>query len=148
MTGPLGPHNPNNVNYFERLSVLRKDLNLEGQAFFLAEVSPEPLPDEVIADLYRLADALFLPSREEGFGIPILEAGLAGLPIFCTDIPPLRDLAGEHAVYFSPDASPESVAAQVVERLAHDPIFGMRVQVRQNYSWDQIYRSSIAPLLE
>lgn len=148
VTGPLGPHNPNNEQYFDRLREIRKVLNLEGRAFFLTEVSPGYLPDDVVAGLYRLADALFLPSREEGFGIPVLEAALAGLPLFCADIQPLRSLAGEHAVYFSPDASPQSVAAQVVERLVNDPIFSMRVHARQNYSWEQIYQRSIAPLLE
>jgi glycosyltransferase involved in cell wall biosynthesis len=148
VTGPPGPHNPNNEQYFNGLREMRANLNLEGRAFFLTELSAKPLPDDVIADLYRLADALFLPSREEGFGIPVLEAGLAGLPLFLADIQPLRSLAGECAVYFSPDASPERVAAKVVNRLASDPIISMRVQVRQNYSWDGIYRSSIAPLLE
>ena len=89
VTGPLGPHNPANVKYFEKLAALRKELGLENVVCFLAELTAEYIPDEVISDFYHLADALFLPSREEGFGIPILEAGLAGLPIFCSDIPPL-----------------------------------------------------------
>ncbi len=90
VTGPLGPHNPANQRYFERLRALRQELRLEGKAHFLAEVAPGFLPFSVVADFYRLADALLLPSLEEGFGIPVLEAGLAGLPVFCSDIPPLR----------------------------------------------------------
>jgi glycosyltransferase involved in cell wall biosynthesis len=147
VTGPLGPHNPANLDYFARLTSLRSTLDLDGAAHFLAELTDEFLPDDVISDFYHLADALFLPSREEGFGIPILEAGLAGLPVFCADIPPLRKLGGDHAVYFSPDAEPAQVASLIASRLAPDPIFGLRRQVRRKFTWERIYAEKIAPLL-
>lgn len=147
VTGPLGPHNPANAQYMKRLLALRKDLNLENQAHLLAEISSDFLPDSVIAELYRLADALFLPSSEEGFGIPVLEAGIAGIPIFCADILPLRSLAGEDAVYFTPDAEPGSVATSIHSRLSSDPIYRMRVKVRKNFTWEQIYAQHIHPLL-
>ncbi len=147
VTGPLGPHNPANAQYMERLLALRKDLNLENRAHLLAEISSDFLPDSVIAELYRFADALFLPSSEEGFGIPVLEAGIAGIPIFCADILPLRSLAGEDAVYFTPDAEPGSVATSIHSRLSSDPIYRMRVKVRKNFTWEQIYIQHIHPLL-
>jgi len=77
VTGPLGAHNPANAAYFQKLKDLRAELNLAGAAIFLAELIDAYLPDDVIADFYRLADALFLPSREEGFGIPIVEAAFS-----------------------------------------------------------------------
>jgi glycosyltransferase involved in cell wall biosynthesis len=147
VTGPLGPHNPANVNYFEMLTSLRTELDLEGVVHFLAELTDEYIPDEVISDFYHLADALFMPSREEGFGIPILEAGLAGLPIFCSDIPPLRSLGGSHATYFSPDADPVVLANRIVNRLSFDSVFRLRTRVRREFSWEGIYASEIAPLL-
>lgn len=148
ITGPLGPHNPANVKYFERLVALRSELGLENAVHFLAEYSHEYLPDEVVADFYHLADALFMPSREEGFGIPVLEAGLEGLPVFCADIPTLRELGGEWASYFSPDGDPGEVAAMIACRMESDPVFGLRVQVRRGYTWKQVYRESIKPLFE
>ncbi|MFN8462445.1 MAG: glycosyltransferase [Anaerolineales bacterium] len=81
---------------------------------FLAELHDGFLPDEVIADFYRVADALFFPSREEGFGIPLIEAAFSHLPAFCADIPPLKKLGGEDAVFFSPDEKPETVAKLIV----------------------------------
>jgi glycosyltransferase involved in cell wall biosynthesis len=147
VTGPLGPHNRANVEYFSRLLALRHELGLERDARFLAELSDAFLPDEVIYDFYRLADALLFPSREEGFGIPILEAGLEGMPIFCTDIAPLLALAGEMAHTFSPDAQPGDVAAGILGALVNDPVLALRTQVRRRYTWDQIYREQIAPLL-
>ena len=148
VTGPLGPHNPDNLNYFARLKSMRDELALGQRACFLAEFSSQYLPDEVVAELYRLADALLLPSREEGFGIPILEAGISGIPIFCADIPPLRSLAGEGAIYFSPDSEPEHVAGLICGYLSNNPVYKMRLQVRRKYSWKQIYTHTIAPLLE
>lgn len=148
ITGPLGPHNPANVKYFEKLIALRSELGLENAVFFLAEYSDEYLPDEVVADFYHMADALFMPSREEGFGIPILEAGLEGLPIFCADIPPLRELGGDWVSYFSPDGDPDDVATLIAARMESDPVFSLRVQVRREYTWRQIYKESIAPLLK
>jgi glycosyltransferase involved in cell wall biosynthesis len=148
VTGPLGPHNPSNTQYFSRLRALRSELGLSSCAHFLAELSQAFLPDAVIADLYRLADSLFFPSREEGFGIPMLEAGLARLPVFCADIPPLRKLGGEWATYFPPDADPEALALTIAAQLSADTAFGLRKHVQEGYRWEQIYREQIAPILE
>jgi glycosyltransferase involved in cell wall biosynthesis len=147
VTGPLGPHNPANVKYFEKLTVLRKELRLDNTVHFLAELTTEYIPDDVISDFYHLADALFMPSREEGFGIPILEAGFAGLPIFCSDIPPLRSLGGTNVTYFSPDADPAELADTIADCLSASAVFRMRVDVRRGYTWERVYAQHIAPLL-
>ncbi|MEW6406880.1 MAG: glycosyltransferase family 4 protein, partial [Chloroflexota bacterium] len=76
VTGPLGPHNPANHGYLEKLLELRAELGLEGSAHFMAEIADTFLPDEMISDMFNLSDALLLPSLEEGFGIPLIEAGL------------------------------------------------------------------------
>ena len=149
VTGPPGAHNPENLRYLERLQDLRAGLGLDGAAHFLTELCDRaPLPDAVIADLYRLADLLFLPSREEGFGLPVLEAGLAGLPVFCANLPPLRALADGRAEFFSPDANPVGLAGRIARRLKADRRYRLRVDVRRNYSWERIYADHIAPLLE
>ena len=147
VTGPLGPHNPANVKYFEKLIALREELNLADHMCFLAESTSEYVPDEVISDFYHLADALFLPSLEEGFGIPILEAGLANLPIFCSDISPLRDLGGSYVTYFSSDDDPEEIANTIANHLSSNPVFRLRTNVREQYTWEGIYAQHIAPLL-
>jgi len=147
VTGPLGPHNPANIKYFERLLALREELNLMDHVGFLAQLTSEYIPDEVVSDFYHLADALFLPSREEGFGIPILEAGLANLPIFCSDISPLRDLGGSYVTYFSPDDHPEKIANSIADHLSSNPVFRLRTNVREQYTWEGIYSRHIAPLL-
>lgn len=147
ITGPLGPHNAANVGYFAKLQSLRKSLSLEENVFFLAELVGEYLPDEVVSDFYSLADALFLPSREEGFGIPVLEAGLAGMPVFCADIPPLRDLGLNYVRYFSPDGLPSDIASTILEQLAASSLLGFRTHVRSHYAWREIYRKQIDLLI-
>ena len=147
VTGPLGPHNPANAGYFDQLRALRQQLGLARAVVFLAEHHPGYLPDPVIADFYRLADALFLPSREEGFGIPMLEAAFSRRPIFCADIPALRDLGGPDATYFSPDADPAQVAVAIRQRLATDPVYRFAARARAGFTWEQIYAEHLAPLL-
>lgn len=147
VTGPLGPHNHANVEYFDMLKSLREKLGLSESAHFLAELTDKYIPDAVIFDFYRLADALFLPSQEEGFGIPILEAGLAAIPIFSSDIPPLRKLGENYVTYFSPDGDPKTVSNLLCENISSNPVLKMKANVRSNYTWSSIYTAKIAPLL-
>ena len=148
VTGPEGPHNPANAAYKQKLLQLRDELNLRGRVHFLAEAASESVPDAVIADFYRLADALLFPSREEGFGIPIIEAGFSHIPVFCADIPVLRELGGEDVNYFDPDADPLLVAEQIARRLEAETTSRWARRARQGYTWAQTYALQIAPLLE
>jgi glycosyltransferase involved in cell wall biosynthesis len=148
VTGPEGPHNPNNKAYKHKLLRMRDELNLQGVVHFLAEATDEFMPDEVIADFYRLADALLFPSREEGFGIPIIEAAFSRIPVFCADIPVLRELAGDDVTYFDPDADPLEVAKQVKVRLEAELTSQWGRRAKHGYSWEQIHALHIVPLLE
>lgn len=148
VTGPLGAHSAENELYFSELRALRTELGLGRVAHFLAEQVKGWVPDAVIADLFHVADALFLPSREEGFGIPVLEAALSRLPIFCTDIPPLRALAESEATYFEPDADPLVLSRTIADCLRGDPVGRLTARVRAAYTWERIFARDIAPLLD
>jgi glycosyltransferase involved in cell wall biosynthesis len=52
-----------------------------------------------LAELYRGAAALVLPSRFEGFGLPVLEAMASGTPVVAADEPALREVGGDAVVY-------------------------------------------------
>lgn len=148
VTGPEGPHNPANASYKDRLLQLRDQLGLQGKAHFLAELSPDFLPDAVIADFYRLADALLFPSREEGFGIPLIEAGFSNIPVFCADLPVLRELGGDDVSYFAPDGDPQEIARQIARRLKDETTSRWARQAKHGYTWESIYRIHIEPLLQ
>lgn len=147
VTGPVDPHQPSERAYLDELRRLRKALALEGCVRFLSEEPQGPPSDAVMHDLYRLADLLFLPSRDEGFGLPILEAAANRLPIVCAELPALRELAGDAALYIGPDDDPAEVATLVLERVAGDGLGRLVREVRTKYAWAAVYRDRIAPLL-
>ena len=59
--------------------------------------------DALLDKLYATCTALLAPSEGEGFGLPLVEAARHGLPILCRDLAVFREVAGEHAAYFSGD---------------------------------------------
>jgi mannosylglucosylglycerate synthase len=148
ITGPEGPHNPANAAYKQHLLNLRNDLNLQGAAHFVAEVSTELLSDAVIADFYRLADALLYPSREEGFGIPVIEAAFSSLPVFCANIQVLRELGGEDISYFDPETPAPAIAEIIIVRLKSEATSRWARRAKHGYNWDSIYSLHIEPLLQ
>jgi glycosyltransferase involved in cell wall biosynthesis len=147
VTGPKGAHNPQNLSYFDTLRALRDELGLQDYVIFLAERLDVSVSDETIADLYRIADALLLPSWEEGFGLPMLEAGLAGLPVFSSNIASLSELGGEDAFAFDPADDPKAIAQLIARTLSNNAQYRFKVRVRKNFSWQSIYDKKIAPLI-
>jgi len=148
VTGPEGPHNPANAAYKLKIQNLIKEENLQGSAILLADISPGFLPDPVIADFYKLADALLFPSREEGFGIPVIEAGFSAIPVFCSDIPPFRELGEGDITYFNPDAAPERIAKKIIVRLLSEATLRWSRRAKHKYAWNAIYSHFIEPVLE
>ena len=77
------------------------------------------LPREELYELFRTARALAYPSRFEGFGMPVAEALAAGVPVACSDIEPLRWIAGGAAELFAPDD--EAGMAEAIRRALRAP---------------------------
>ncbi len=63
-------------------------------------VSPGYLPQDDVVRLVAGAQALVLPSLDEGFGMPATEALAAGVPVIVSDIPALREVTGDAALRF------------------------------------------------
>lgn len=61
----------------------------------------ESVSDEYLEAIYAHADCLLAASKGEGFGLPLIEAARHGLPIIARDISVFREVAGDHAYYFS-----------------------------------------------
>jgi len=51
--------------------------------------------------IFKLANVFVFPSFYEGFGIPVLEAMVKGVPVLCSDIPSLKEIAENGALYFN-----------------------------------------------
>ncbi|MBI4494265.1 MAG: glycosyltransferase [Chloroflexi bacterium] len=152
VTGPPGPHNVRSGDYVSELRRERSALGLEREVVFLFETrtpggQPVRVSDAMMDDLYLAADLLLFPSSQEGFGIPMLEAGVAGLPVFAANIPALRETAGPHARFFDLQDSPERIAAAISRFVRSDPVYRLRKKVLSEYTWERIYRSQIEPIL-
>lgn len=72
--------------------------------------------DSRLVELYKEARLFAFPSLYEGFGLPVLEALATNTPIVCSNIPPLKAIAGDQATYFNPRNS-KSIAAAIEEAL-------------------------------
>ncbi len=153
VTGPPGPHNPANAAYLRELLELRETLELNDAAHFLYTMGDADQPfipdDPTIAALLRTADALLMTSTQEGFGMPVLEAGLVGMPVFAADMPSVREVAGEDCYRFDPNVEPPGVVAQrLISALDANPAARLRVNVRQSMRWESIVAERLVPLLE
>jgi alpha-1,3-rhamnosyl/mannosyltransferase len=82
---------------------------------------------EELAALYAGAELVALPSFYEGFGLPAVEAMRAGAPLLASDIPVLREVAGDAALYAPPDR-PDLWADRAGELLADA---GLRADLRR-----------------
>ena len=81
------------------------------------------------------ARALVSASREEGFGLPIVEAMAIGTPVAVSDIPIFREVTGGHAELYDQE-SPDAIAA-AISRLADDSLWLKRSEL--GVSWSQRY---------
>jgi len=144
ITAATDPHNPCSADYAAALRERRDALGLRAEALFVNDELPVAAAD--VASLYQLADALFFPSRQEGFGLPIIEAGLHRLPIFCADTEPMNSLLAHSLHAFAPDASPAEVAT-LIERTLHQSVpHRARRETLRRYAWGAIWREHLAPL--
>ena len=75
---------------------LRQHAELHQRLFWLEGIS-----DEYLQKIYATGTCLIAASEGEGFGLPLIEAAQYKLPIIVRDIPVFREVAGEHAFYFS-----------------------------------------------
>ncbi len=76
------------------------------------------LEREQLAELYRSASLVLLPSEREGFGLPLIEAMACGTPVVASGIPALREIGGDAAVYCAPGDVTDWV--EVVARLLRE----------------------------
>ena len=104
------------------------------------------IPRQELYQLFRGARAFVYPSTFEGFGIPVLEAMAAGIPIACSDIPPLREVAGPTVVYFDPMDGTAIRAA--MERIMTDTTLVEVARRRAaEFTWEKAARETLKVLL-
>jgi glycosyltransferase involved in cell wall biosynthesis len=108
---------------------------------------PEWLSEEQVEAMYACAEVFVLPSLIEGFGLPVLEAMLRGVPVACSNIPVLSEVGGDAVLTFDPER-PEDLAA-AVRRLLEDRGLTERLIERGHaraaaFTWEHTARATLA----
>jgi len=88
------PKMKDNVDSLIRIMGLKNDIVTTGY-----------VSDLHISTLYKNAEIFVFPSLYEGFGIPVLEAFYYGIPVACSNVSAIPEIAGDAAVYFNPKDS-------------------------------------------
>ncbi len=91
LVGRRGWENENVIDMLERAELLRGHVVEAGE-----------LSDRQMTELVAGARAMLMPSFEEGFGMPVVEALAAGVPVICSDIAAHREVGGEGPDYLDP----------------------------------------------
>lgn len=102
--------------FFPQIERRMRNLGLAGQVMFLGFVSPLELQC-----LYRLCRGLVFATKFEGFGMPLLEAFLAGVPAACSNVTCLPELAGDAALLFDPK-QPDEMARSIYRLWTDKPL--------------------------
>jgi glycosyltransferase involved in cell wall biosynthesis len=124
---------------YKRVAAAVAKQRLDDQIRFVGFVSPLELQA-----LYRLARGVVLPTLFEGFGLPLVEAFLAGAPVACSAVTSLPEQAGDAALLFDPTSVDE--IARSMQRLWEDADLRRALAERgrervATLTWDEIART-------
>jgi glycosyltransferase involved in cell wall biosynthesis len=102
-----------------------------------------------IADVYNIADLVLIPSKEEGFGLPVIEAGASRKPIFCSRIPPFQELLRDdiEANMFDLNEDPKSIAFRIYRSYLEDKVESNFHNVIKRFDWEKVILGKLLSLL-
>ncbi len=155
ITGPPGS-DPESIAYESKLRSTIKMRRLQESVIFchdLISFKRESYNDKImkwsVADVYNIADLVFIPSREEGFGLPVIEAGAARKPVFCSRIPPFQELIREdiEGYMFDLNNPPADIAFRIYRMMLENTVDNNFDQVVEKYDWKSIVLKQLIPLL-
>ena len=144
ISGAPDTHNRSSTEHYHGLKRLAGDLQIQDLITWVNEFFY--VDERQLHSLYMIADAMLFPSRQEGFGLPLLEAAAHRLPVFCSNIEPLKSIALSGALLFDLRDAPRNVAERIRNAFAQDPIFTRKKQLLHDYSAERLYLERIEPL--
>lgn len=90
--------------------------SIDSQGLTASVVETGWLAEDDLPSLLQGADLFVFPSLYEGFGLPILEAQTAGVPLICSDLPVMHEVAGDGALFFQ-SRDPDELAGVALSML-------------------------------
>ncbi len=108
------------------------------------------VPKATLAAIYRRAALLVLPSRAEGFCLPLAEAQACGLPAAVTDLPVMRETGGPATSYLpldDPDAWTQKITDLLLERASQPSAWQARSQIAQGWAGRFSWRACAEQML-
>ena len=153
VTGPPDPHEAQGMGYYQSLLDLRSDSGCVGEMHFVYQSGSDPdqpytIDATVVGDLYRVSDVMFMPSHREGFGMPVLEAGLCGVMVMSSDVPASTEIGRAAVIIFDPGEGAGTVVDRMLAALDASPLARMRLRIRRDFTWQAIFDRQILPLLD
>jgi glycosyltransferase involved in cell wall biosynthesis len=153
ITGPPDPHNPGLMEYYRFLHQVARRERCTANVVFLYEHLVEKkyrlrVNKLIVRDLYLFSDCLLFPSFMEGFGIPLLEAGLMKRPVVCSNIPSHALIGGDDVMKIDPYGDPRKLARLIMTYLERDITRPLFKRVLKEYAWKRIFKEKILPLLK
>ncbi|MBK7975617.1 MAG: glycosyltransferase [Deltaproteobacteria bacterium] len=126
----------------------RRRVRAMGEAAGLGEelVLTGFVPDDDQVLLYNLADLLVFPSRYEGFGLPVLEAMKCGIPVICSSVSSMPEIAGDAAVLVDP-LDPRAMR-EAIDGVLENPERAAQLRSRgarqaAKFTWDAVARATL-----
>jgi glycosyltransferase involved in cell wall biosynthesis len=157
ITGPIDPQATiNGEIYPEYLTNMIQQLNLEEDVLFIHDLimfkrlyEQDKISKWGIADAYALADLILITSEEEGFGLPVLEAGVARKPLFVSRIEPFEELLTEEidAHMFGLNDRPADIAFKIFRHFLSDIVQYNFNNTISKYRWSVIINEQMLPFL-
>jgi glycosyltransferase involved in cell wall biosynthesis len=97
--------------------------------------------DADLEALWRLCGCMAFPTLGEGFGLPLVEAFQRAVPAAASDIPVLREVGGDAAVYFDP-RDPQDAARAIREALYNERLSAAGPPRAADFSWENAARKT------
>lgn len=97
--------------------------------------------------IFNGATAFVFPTRHEGFGIPVIQAMSSGIPAVISDIPVLREIAGDAALFFdanNKEALSEAMAQSVLNLKLKAELKEKGLKRAANFSWEKCARETLS----
>jgi glycosyltransferase involved in cell wall biosynthesis len=104
------------------------------------------LPFEDIPPIYCAAEALVFPSLSEGFGIPVIEAMACGVPVVCSNIEPLPEIAGDAAHFidpYDPASIAEGISKVVSDQIVRRELIEKGFRRAAAFTWENTARKTL-----